>query len=280
MPSQPKAGQQVLAQVFVDNQVEFDPQAFDDAIRAHGCSFIHWRGMRCPVGLVDQFDIRRPHDDHSGCSNGFIYTIAGKVTCLFTGNNMQPQVQETGVLDGSSVNVTLPRTYDDDGCPLYIAPFDRLYLAEESIVVVDWHLQEVNITGIDKLNHPAVKVQDLMDSRGVRYTEGQDFEVRAGKIVWLEGGARPIVDSDSESGPIYAIRYLYRPYWYVKRFEHEVRVAQVNDDQGIRRTIRMPQSISLIREYVFENEAHDPDAAMPDSARQVKGPRDGQVGPR
>ena len=266
-------------QVFTNTQVYFDPEAFDDAIRAHGASFIHWRAMRCPVGIVDLDDSRRPDDDHSGCTNGFMYTIAGKVTCAFTGNNNQPQMQETGILDGSSVNVTLPRFYDDTGLPVYIVPFDRLYLAEESIVVVEWELTEAHATGRDKLRRPAVKVQDLVDNKGIRYTEGVDFEVQQGQVVWLTQN-RPQPDLQTGKGAIYAVRYLFRPYWYVKRLEHEVRVSQVDDPEGNRHTVRMPQAVSLMREFVFEKEEKDAEAAHPESYRQVKGPREGSFGPR
>lgn len=273
-------GQQDIGMQFSNAQVLFDPEAFDEAIRSHGVLFAHWRGMKCPVGIVDIGDSRRPHDDHSGCSNGFIYTMAGTMTCLFGGNNTQPQFQEMGILDGSNVNVTLPRFYDNDGSPVYVAPFDRLYLAEESIVVVDWQLHEAHITGKDRLNHPVVKVQDLIDTQGIRYTEGRDFEIQGGQIVWTATGSRPVFDPDSDKGPIYACRYLYRPYFYVKRLEHEVRVITADGPDGTRHTVRMQQACSLAREYIFENEQKDPESVRPDSPRQIMGPASGSFGPR
>jgi hypothetical protein len=229
--------------------------------------------------MSDQYDSRRPHDDHSGCSNGFIYTMGNKIQCLFTGNSNSPQFQDAGLVDGSSVNVTLP-THFDNGDPVYIAAYDRLYLAEESIAVVEWHLQTYHLSGTDKLNRPVLKVQDLVDSRGIYYQDGVDFEVRSGQIVWLTEN-RPGIDQETGKGRVYAVRYLYRPYFYIKRIEHEVRVSQSdNPVTGERTTIRMPQSVTLQREFIFENEMKDPDAVHPESLRQGKGPSNGSFGPR
>lgn len=269
--------QQDRIQSLSNLQVFFDTEAFDDAVRAHGVVFLHFRAMACPVGIIDPFSPRRPHDDHSGCSNGFLYTMAGKMSCLFVGNSIQPQFQDVGELDSAGASITLPQFYDD-GSPVYIAPFDRLYLAEESIVVVDWQLHEMHASGKDKLNYPIVKVQDLVDCSGVRYTEGKDFEIQQGQIVWI--GDRPIFDADTDKGPVYAVRYLYRPYFYIKRLEHEVRVAHVDDQDGDRHTVRLPQTAVLQREYIFESADKDPQSVTPTNYRQVKGPREGSLGPR
>lgn len=250
--------------------VSFDVDAFDEAVRSHGVTFVHWRAMKCPVGMIDEYDSRRVHEDHSGCSNGFLYTRAGAVTCLFTGNSTQSQIGEVGIMDGSMVSVTLPRFYDPpDASPIYIAPFDRLYLAEESIVVPDWQVFRHEPTGIDKLNFPAVSVQDLVDSRGIRYHR-PDFEINDGKLVW--SGTRPGVDPDTGRGLVCSIRYTYRPYWYVKSLVHEVRVSQAeNPLTGLRETNRMPQAIVLQREYVYEKNERDRFADT-DVDRQVKQP--------
>lgn len=260
-------------------QVSFDVEAFDEAIRSQGVKLHHYRAMRCPVGLIDQYDIRRPHDDHSGCSNGFIYTFAGEVTCLFTGNSMQNQMQDMGFLDGSSVSITLPRHYDGTEQTFYLAPFDRLYLAEESIVVPDWQLMTHHITGLDKLNRPAAAIQDLMDSTGKRYIQGQDFELMQGQVKWL-GSNRPGIDPETGKGRICSVRFLHRPYWYVRQLIHEIRVTQAeNPVTGERKIHKMPQAAVLVREQVFEksDKIEESTATNP---REVKGPESGSFGPR
>ena len=55
--------------------ITLDADAFDDLINSQGAMFEHWSAMRCPVGMVDKHDtMRRPHEHHENCSNGFIYT--------------------------------------------------------------------------------------------------------------------------------------------------------------------------------------------------------------
>lgn len=258
--------------------VSFDVRAFDEAVSSQGVRLVHFRAMRCPVGLVDRFDTRRPEHDHGGCSNGFIYTTAGDLTALFTGNSHAKEAHDVGFLDGSTVQVTCQRFYDGTTTPVHIAPFDRIYLAEENVVVPTWQLFEAHITGREKLQFPVVAVQDLMDSDGRIFKEGVDFEVEGGFIVW-KGTNRPRYDAARKKGQICAIRYLYRPYWYVKQILHEVRVTQAEDlVTGERMVQRMPQAFVLQREYVFEkDESTKPEDGNP---RQQPAPRDGSFGPR
>jgi hypothetical protein len=258
--------------------ISFDVEAFDAALRSQGVTFVHWRAMRCPVGMTDEFDQRRPHEDHSGCSNGFLYTRAGDITCLFTGNSTQAQITEIGVMDGSTVSITLPRFYDDTQTPVYIAPFDRLYLNEELIVVPDWQLFRTNGQR-DKLNFPVVVVQDLVDSKHRSYFQ-PDFEVRQGEINWLTQN-RPGLDPVTGKGLVCSVRYCYRPYWYVKSLIHEVRVSQAeNIYTGERQIQRMPQAAVLQREYVFEKADRDELAQDPNDPRQVRAPDGPRFGPR
>lgn len=259
--------------------VSFDVDAFDDAINSQGVKLLHYRAMRCPVGLIDRYDNRRPDHDHSGCSNGFIYTKAGDLTSLFTSNSKAPKTTDMGTFDGSTVQVTVQRFYDNTTDPVYIAPFDRFYLNEERIVVPTWQLFESSITGKEKLQFPVVEVQDLMSADGRVYSEGTHFVVRGGFIVWT-GSERPAFDASQNRGQVCAIRYLYRPYWYCQRLLHEVRVAQAEDRQTGKRVVqRMPQALVLQREYVFEKEETTPEGE--NSERQMPQPRDGSVfGPR
>lgn len=273
MAKKPENGVQFVFQQGL--AVGFDPAAFDEAIRSQGVQLVHYRAMRCPVGLVDRYDSRRPHEDHAGCSNAHVYTEAGIVTCLFTGVSDEKKRDDIGFIDGSTVQVTSPRFYDDSTQVVQVAPFDRFYLKETSVTVPHYQLVEAHVTGRDKLSFPVVDVVDLMDASGRRYGPG-DFTVEDGKIVW-EGG--PGFDALRNKGTIYAVRYNFRPYWYVSRLLHQVRVAQI-DTLVERVVVRMPQHFVLTREIVFENEQKDDLAVDPASPRQVKGPLDGAFGPR
>lgn len=271
------------------HQISFDPIAFDAALRSQGVQLEHYSAVRCPVGMTDIDDARRPHPDHSGCTNGFLYTKVGTITALFVNNSKQRSPDDMGFYDGSTVQVSFPRTYDDpEGTPFLVAPFDRFYLAEPSIVVPTWQLFLHHDSGIDRFKYPVEKVSILVDAAGVRYTEGDDFKVKAGAVEWL--GTRPTPQLDvgplpsSTRGSVCSIRYLYRPYWYVGQILHELRVSQVSAD-GTRTIERMPQAAVLHREYVSltrnQNEPGDPASEIDaDALRKVLGPMSGGVGPK
>ena len=258
-----------------EKEVRFDVAAFDAAIHNHGVQFKHWRAMKCPVGLVDAKDIRRPHPDHSGCSNGYLYTLAGKMTCLFTGNSMSSRSDDPGLINSASASITIPRHYDESMERVMVAPFDRLYLDEEGITVPFWQLTEVSMSGIDKLNFPVSKVVDLIDADMERYVEGVDFSVVDGRIRW--GSRLPKFIAEENRGTVYSIRYTYHPYWYIVHLPHEIRVGSSEEDflNGTKQVTKMPQFAVIQREFFFENQDND-ELAVADSnkARQVRPPKE------
>lgn len=269
--------------------IDFDVEAFDSAIRSQGVKLVHYKALRCPVGMTDLGDNRRPHEDHSGCSNGFLYKKAGHVTGLLIGNGNDPQLRDIGFIDGASFTSTFPRHYDDTCEPskaFYMAPYDRFYLDEEAITVPTWQLVKANESGLDKLAFPAVDVEELVDARGDSYEEGRDFRICEGQILWLPNGRRPMTDLETGRGSIFSIRYHYRPFWYVARLLHEIRVTQVgNPMTNERKLVRMQQQCLLHREFLFLNESNDDmarDPRNPDkpSPRQQQAPEDGGFGPR
>lgn len=269
--------------------ISFDVEAFDSAIRSQGVKLVHFKALRCPVGMTDLDDNRRPHEDHAGCSNGFLYRKAGSITGLLIGNGNDPQLRDIGFVDGASFTSTFPRAYDD-ACipekPFYMAPYDRFYLDEEAITVPTWQLVRANEAGMDRTNFPIVEVEELIDSRGDSYEECVDFEIQDGQVVWKVDGHRPSPDLETGRGAIFSIRYRYRPFWYVARLLHEVRVSQVDNPMtNERKLVRMQQQCLLNREFLFLNEAHDDLAKDPrentqGASRQQQAPEDGGFGPR
>ena len=261
--------------------LSFDADAFDAAIRTQGVNLVHYVALRCPVGMTDLDDNRRPHADHAGCSKGFLYTKAGCVQALLTGNQNKQDLRDVGFVDGASFTSTFPRTYEDGETPFYLAPYDRFYLNEESITVPTWQLSRCNESGTERLAFPVVVVEHLVDSRGDIYKETTDFCVKDGQIVWKEGGHRPMNDLETGRGAVVSIRYRYRPFWYCARLLHEIRIAQVESPiNSDRHLIRMPQQALLNREFLFLDESHDDAARDPRSPRQSPEPEDGGFGPR
>lgn len=268
--------------------ISFDVEAFDSAIRSQGVRLIHYKALRCPVGMTDIDDNRRPHEDHSGCSNGFLYRKAGTITGLLIGNGNDPQLRDIGFVDGASFTSTFPRAYDE-ACtpekPFYLAPFDRFYLDEEAILVPTWQLVRANEAGIDRTNFPVVEVEELVDNRGDSYEEYVDFKVVDGSIQWIPGGRRPMPDLETGRGAVFSVRYRYRPFWYVGRLLHEIRISQVDNPMtNERKLVRMQQQALLNREFLFLNESNDDMAKDPRNtqgpSRQQQAPEDGGFGPR
>jgi hypothetical protein len=256
-----------------DQAVSFDVAAFDDLVRNHGARLVHFRAMRCPVGMTDRYDARRPHDDHSGCSNGFIYARGGVITCSFLSNSKDTRLTDLGLLGDAVVQMTIPRFYDDNQeVEVDVAPFDRLYLEEEKLVVPHWQLVEANQSGTDKLSYPVESVTDIVDNKGHKYGV-KDYAIVDHKIKWV--GAAPGIDPESGKGRIYSIRYNYRPYWYVDRMIHQIRFCLVdNSVTGTRDMFRLPQAVLAKREFLYENQDNDPSSTDPDKSRQVPAPRD------
>lgn len=256
--------------------VSWDEDAFDVLIRSQGAKLVHWRAMPCPVGLSDRYDVRRTTHDHSGCSNGHIYTRAGEVTCLFTNNGNKMDQHDTGLMSGGTATVTAPFNYDDSDVKVVdVIPFDRFYLVEDSILVPHTQRVEHHVTMHDRLDFPVVEVVDIIDSQNIRHGS-DEYDIVNGQIVWKKSLGYDLV---ADRGTIYSIRFMYRPYWYVKNLQHQVRVAQIETPDG-RVAKRWPQQWTMVREYIFEKEENDALAVDPNSARQVKGPRDSSFGPR
>ena len=252
--------------------VTLDLTAFNDAIKAHGLRFIHLRAMRNPVGLIDKFDSRRPNPDTPLATNGMVHTRAGVVTGLALGNTKEVKASDAGMVDAAVCQFTPLNTYEDTGKRVFLAPYDRLILEEESVLVTRHELVESSPTGIDKPKFPVIEILDCIDSNGIRYHQCDDFNVsQDGLIIWKD--RRPGQNVDSGKGVVFGIRYVYRPYWIVVRLIHEIRMVQQEDFLSGRRFMaQAPQSALLNREYYFESEAADTGTRMSGEA-----PADGQL---
>ena len=255
--------------------IGFDTDAFNAAIRSHGCRLIHQEALRCPVGMISLDDSRRDHPHHENCSNGFLFEDKGYITALMTSNSSRQDSKDVGFVDSATMAATFPQTYDCSESQFSPAVFDRFYLAEEAITVVTWELQQVNGSGMERLNFPIVCVDRLVDFRGQVYKQGDDFTIIKGQVSWVEGAHHP------EVGAVFSIRYRYRPYWYLSSFGHEIRTANVDNPMTTERTVvRMPIQASLKREWLFKNEEQDSESKNPNSPRQESSPDDGGFGGR
>lgn len=262
-----------------DQSVQFDADAFDNVIRGQGVLLTHQRAMRCPSGMRDKNDsIRKVHSAHPNCSNGFIYYDMGSFQGLLTGNGLNAESRDIGNVDSSSAQLTLPRRYnpvgDEPTDRILVAPMDRFYFADESIIVANWELVDSSISGSDRLSFPAIKINKVVDSNLKEYSPS-DYRIVKGNISWVNDS--PGLDPETGLPVVYSVHYYYRPFFYVKSMGHEIRVTMVEDALGNRTLEKMPQSCTVQREYVFLNEEPQEDAS---SARQWRQPSDGSFGPR
>jgi hypothetical protein len=252
--------------------VAFDLQAFNDGIAAHGLLFIHLRAMRDPVGLIDKFDARRPNPSSKEALNGCIHTRAGIVRALCLGNTKETKASDAGLTDSAQAQFTPLSQYEDTGKRVFLAPYDRLLLQEESVLVTRHELIEASPTGIDRPKFPAVEILDCIDANSIRYHQGTDFEItQDGLIVWKD--RRPGQDVSSGKGIVFGIRYVYRPFWIVARMIHEIRMVQCDNFlTGERTMVQAPQSALIYREFYFESEAADSGTRASE-----EGPSNGQI---
>ncbi len=265
------------------DHVHMDTPYLDNVIDHQGILFRHYRAIPCPVGLsgTDAYDIRKTHQDHNNCSNGFIYDFVGCARVIFSSNPKELRHLDVGYLTGSTAQITVPRFYDDKPDePLLLSPFDRLYLDKCKTLVVTFEKVEHNISGMDRARYPIVFVEFCMDSDGVRYQPNQDFTIVNGQIKWLTV-KQPGMDPSTGKGKILAVRYRYTPFWYIERLIHEVRVHPTqNNETGTLDATRMPYAAVIQREYTFENEQNDPRNQNPNDTRQARAPSSGSFGPR
>jgi len=261
--SAPKRSTTGLFTLLPDDAVQLDAAAFDNLVHNQGVRMVHHRAVKCPIGLRDEHDVRRSHDDHSGCSNGFIYKPVGNVTVVFTSNSTDPRKLEQGFYDGSTVAVTFPRYYDSNPDKrILVRPFDRFYLDEssysedkklETITSAIWDVTHRRNDGLaDRCEFPIVRIHHLIDAEGQEWHEPSYSIGPQGAIVWAEGAGPKL-------GTVYSVWYEYKPFWYCDRLVHEIRVTPVPDymDGKVVRMERLAFGAILQREYVYRNQQND-----------------------
>lgn len=255
-------------------KVTIDAVSQEAFLKDGGPTFVHYKALPCPVGMIEKESIRSPHGEHNDCSNGFIYEPAGEFNAPFTSNSAQLQLTDMGILDGSTALVTLPRFYNDTQKQIYVNPYDKLYIKDNVVLSTYSEKVDASLTGVDKLTFPVESVEVVIDSNRKKYVQGTHFEIINGLIVW--GPDRPGYDPLTEKGVVYAIRYLYVPYYYVSRLLHEIRIIATSDLAGNLQQIRGPYQISIVREKFFAKK--QPVEGQPSTPDTVSSPSTGLFG--
>jgi hypothetical protein len=239
-------------------QSSFDILKQDQFVTSLGVDWVHYKAMPSPIGLKDRGDYRRSDTVDTISSNGMLYLKAGCFTATMVDNSKSQKRSEAGLLDYSTSRLIMPRFYNrgeeqHNGERIYLAPGDRLYIADPNADVMVSNYQRMEYEGVDRPMFPIEKMEFIQDSRGIIYKEDLDFCVTSnGDIKWLENGSNPGIDPDTKKGRVYSIRYLYKAFWYVVALPKEVRVTNVTTD-GVRAPERMAYHAVVQREYIYQN---------------------------
>jgi hypothetical protein len=252
----------------IDEFFGLDPLNFDRVLHARGVPLIHYRAMLCPCGLSDPDDLRRPNSDHSGCDNGFIYQEQGIVTATLTSNQSKLKKLNIGIVDDSTHLATFSHYYDSvPNREVYIRPFDRLYYTQEDLWTSANQLTKRRLDGRpDRVEFEVLQVEALIDADNVSYQQSIHFDIVGGDIQWRE-------DEGPEKGVPYSIMYLYRPYYYVSRMLHSLRLfpSHGEDDSGI---VMSKIGMQCVVEREFVHRTNMPDVLAPDPQRRQHLPVD------
>lgn len=230
-------------------QVTLDRQSLNTFVEGNGPIFLHYKAIPAVMGQVEKASIRTPDGMSGEISNGFIYRFAGEFKGTFTSAPQALQITDVGFVDGSTAQLILPLTYLDQNEPLYVAPYDKFYIKDLATLTTTSEKVEAHISGVDRLNFPAIYVEYLFDSRGIEYFANQDFTIQNGNIVWT--GKRPEFDASTGLGTIYSVRYRHLPFYYVERLLHEIRIFAQADLQGNVAYHRGNCSAMIVREKYF-----------------------------
>jgi hypothetical protein len=263
---------------FPAGSVAFDPDKIDQTIQSHGTRFLHYTAMFNPIGLIDENDARRPDaETDSDATNGLTYIKAGYFRAIISGNSKEIRAMEGGLLNSARAQITPQRYYEEqwgaDPERVYLAPFDRLFLDNEKILVVRHELATAHETGLDRLRFPVAKVKAIVDSNGSQYYP-DDYQIEEGCLRWV--GKRPGINPNTGKGVVYSIRYLYRPYWLVDHLVHDLRLVQ-HEEMSKKETISMQQCAIINREYVYHSKQKDPERQDQES---INAPADGGLSPK
>lgn len=242
-------------------QMSLDLKKQDQFVTSYAVDFKHYKGMPSPIGKNDRGDYRRSDGVDTISSNGMLYTCAGTFSATMSDNSTSQNDGPISLLDPSQSRLILPRFYNNkglaDGERIYLAPGDRVYVADKAADTLVAVSQEMDyVEGLDNVPVFPISKMDskIIDSRNISYTCGVDFKISAeGNISWISTGANPGIDPNTGKGRIYSLRYLYNAYWYVTTLPKEVRITNVTTN-GVRAPERMPYHAVITREYVYHDQ--------------------------
>ena len=192
-------------------RVDLDPLAFDDLIKQKGVKVLVYRTTYCPN--TKSVDGAEHNIDCMMCNgSGFVDLEPICVDAYIQNQDLEHIPQVEGFVDGNSVAITFPSGVE-------LQYFTRIDLVD----FTDIYFQRVMRTEgetVDVLKYKACRVNILMDSNGVRYYQGQDFDIDPnGNIQWGIG-------TTPADNVIYTIHYETHVQFRATRALHVNRFSQ------------------------------------------------------
>jgi len=251
-PNQPYTNNQGAFGPFMPNILP-DPSirgaSFDQLLNNRGIRFTHRIAAPCPNmnALNDNnHDPECPFCDQSQ----ILYVEEKEIWGVLSSNTLEKLYEIQGVWEVGTAVITFPTEYTD-GVQADFNVFDQLVCPDFQVRLSD--LKEYDGTLNTGLKYPIIKVWNItsiVNGATKVYTEGTDFNVVNGNIVWVSGN-EPSYDDIEEIGEVLSITYVANPVYNVLQTLHELRVTQELID-GQKTAIRLPQQVLVKRDFLFK----------------------------
>ena len=272
------------------NAVRPEQAAENLHIANQGIKFDHWMCIPDPLFQHEIGDVRHsfgyedgfqqvPDSDRFHRENGWLYVKNKSVYGTFMGNAKDFKAVAAGLYGDSGATISLNRFYIDTDEKIQISENDKLIPCDlkEEFFSVNWQKFTHNPTGIDRMQFKVCKVVFLIDSDGIQYIKDRDFAVENGYIKWIDGADRPGLDKQTGKGKVCAIRYTYKPQYYIQRVLHDIRMRPMLTQDGEVTPKAGPQLVQVQADWIYleRRTNNDKDVAAAEMAGDGKntGPR-------
>jgi hypothetical protein len=288
--SNPK-NNQYLPQVYPDpfQSVTMNPDAINNFIDGMGIRFMHFQAIPDPLFKRAEDEPRRSFNQEDSYlfektnvytrENGFLYFPKAIVVGIFMGNSKNLQSSSAGLHNFSTASISFNRYYEGTTEVVEMSEYDKLIPCENGMefFTTSWQSLDHNVSGIDRLQYPALAVRIFIDSSGKTYKQDIDFTLIDGQIKWT-GSNRPGYDKNTGKGKVCSIRYTYKPYYFVRELSHDIRIRpSIDPDTGAVSAKASGMLATIQREYVFVNSRNADDS---DITQQLDNMDTDNTGPR
>ena len=259
-PSSPKTIRSPFPNIISDPSIR--SKNFEEILQNRGIRFIHRRATPCPnIATLDD----RGHDPNCNiCEDGFVLYGDREIWGVFMGDSLEKLYEIQGEWEIGQAIITFPAEYNT-GEQADFGTFDQLIVPDFTMRL--WELKEFRVTadGKQRLRYPVVNSDfvaaiDSTTDTLVEFTEGVDFNVVDGDIVWVDGKEPPVqVDpaTGTQRGQVVTYSYFAEPRFTVQHMMHELRASQELDEAtGEKVARRLPQQVLVRKDFIVRPQAN------------------------